>query len=298
MSLVLRGSVGMLAWVGDRAREPVDIDWVVRSDQVVARDDLDPYPYLDRIDQAQIWPEIAHGAGRGQMWTFEDFDTGGMHPLLPPEGLHWLSEEESRQWRSEGNQRLTEFREVDDVIDLVRASPQAADGTILDAAAVRRTDLGGDYDVAGGVRLVFPWRAADGLSGTLQTDFAYDETLPEPPVLATVPGGAGRPPVTVWAANPFVSLAWKLRWLGDDQLTKGISAGKDLYDAVLLAELVGTGMSRRVRRATLDRLDDRGVLVPDMVRTWRVEWESFQHEHPWVRGDAAEWLERLAATLR
>ncbi|GAB7048829.1 nucleotidyl transferase AbiEii/AbiGii toxin family protein [Catenuloplanes indicus] len=42
--LVLRGSASMGAWAGDRAREPGDLDWVVRPVDGVPRDERDPYP--------------------------------------------------------------------------------------------------------------------------------------------------------------------------------------------------------------------------------------------------------------
>src|SRR6266540_690547 len=92
--LVLRGGMTMLAWVRG-AREPADLDWVVRPVAAVPLDDLDPYPYVDRIDPVQHWPEAAHGAARNQLWTFEDFDTGGHRPRVPPEGLNWGAGEDT-----------------------------------------------------------------------------------------------------------------------------------------------------------------------------------------------------------
>src|SRR5262249_45626939 len=94
-SLVLRGSTTMLAWAGPDAREPRDLDFVVRPLAGPPLDDLDPYPYVDSLDTARLWPETAHGAGRPQLWTFEDLDTGGLKPRVPPEGLRWMAGEET-----------------------------------------------------------------------------------------------------------------------------------------------------------------------------------------------------------
>src|SRR5262249_49908789 len=43
-----------------------------------------------------------------------------------------------------------------------------------------------------GARLSIPWRTADGPSGRVQLDFAYDEPLPDQPKLLAVPQGQRR----------------------------------------------------------------------------------------------------------
>jgi hypothetical protein len=48
-----------------------------------------------------------------------------------------------------------------------------------------------------------------------------------------------------------LSLAWKLHWLAADQRTQQASAMKDLYDAVLLAELDGMHLRPRLQRLAL-----------------------------------------------
>jgi hypothetical protein len=93
-SLVLRGSMTMLAWVGDLARPPGDIDWVVRPLAGTPVDALSPYPFIDNVHMVRLWPEAAHGAGANKIWTFEDFDAGGFTPRIPPEGLHWVHPDE------------------------------------------------------------------------------------------------------------------------------------------------------------------------------------------------------------
>jgi len=86
-ALVLRGSAALPAWIGAAARPPGDLDWIVRPLTLTPRDELDPYPFVDRLARVQHWPEAVHGAARNEMWEFEEFDTGGRHPRLPPEGL-------------------------------------------------------------------------------------------------------------------------------------------------------------------------------------------------------------------
>ena len=123
-----------------------------------------------------------------------------------------------------------------------------------------------------------------------QIDVAYDEPLPEPPELIAVPRGGGLPPTAVWAASPRLSLAWKVQWLALDQLRQGRSDGKDLYDAVLLAELDGMRLSPRLKHEIRSRLPERDILRPDTVHGWTIDTAG-------LPGDPAVWLDRLAAAL-
>jgi hypothetical protein len=259
-SLVLRGSMAMLAWFGDRAREPADIDWVVRPPAAVPLAEDDRYPYLDNLDAVRVWPEAVHGVARADMWAFEDFDTGGLRAYLPPEGLRWVLDEEMSPL---DRPHLA-------VADLIRDHPRAAaSGVVLDAERMREDGTWGyEYDGgSGGVRLCVPWRAPGDVEGEIQLDFAYDEVLPEPPILIAVPRVGVATPTVVWAATPRLSLAWKLKWLGADDPKQA----KDLYDAVLLAERDGTGAPE----------------PPAGIRTWTVDWP----------GDPGPWLDRLARAL-
>ncbi|MEU4482555.1 hypothetical protein AB0F68_31525 [Micromonospora sp. NPDC023966] len=279
--LVLRGSMAMLAWAPGHAREPGDLDFVIPPSAILT--DEAGYPYLDRLDPVQTWAEAVHGAGRNEMWTFEEFDTGGRRPKLPPEGLRWLRPEEVEP---PSRPHLL-------VTDLVRADPVAAGGvTLLPDAATEDTTWGYAYDaVGGGARLHLPWRAADGRTGTVQLDFAYDEPLPEPPCPAAVPRQDGGPPSAVWAASPRLSLLWKLQWLCVDLHTHGAAQGKDLVDAVLLAERNGAWLTGRLATELRCRLPEPGLLHPDAVRAWRVDWSAGPDRF------RAGWRKRLAAAL-
>ncbi len=94
----------------------------------------------------------------------------------------------------------------------------------------------------------------------------------------------------VWSASRELSLAWKLQWLAADHAGDGRVAGKDLYDAVLLAELAGLRLPQRLRR-----LAWRSVPDPDAVREWEVDWAGVAEHAP---GDRQDWLDRLARALR
>jgi hypothetical protein len=290
-SLVLRGSMTMPAWVGDRARDPGDLDFVVRPLATPRFDDLHPYPYVNCLDPVQHWPEAVHGAATNEIWTFEEFDTGGQHPRLPPEGTTWIDTVDVE---------LDACRPHRDIGALVEKHPRAAGGVLVDADHTVDSNISYGYDTgygSGGVRVTIPWHAEDAGSGSVQLDFAYDQTLPDPPVLTAIPRGTDDGRTAVWTASRELSLAWKLLWLGTDQVTRERSQGKDLYDAVLLAELSGVRPAPRLLRRVLRAVPDRDILRPASVRAWTVDWAEFRAAHPRVTGAAADWLGRLAAAI-
>lgn len=155
--LVLRGSMVMPAWVGAAAREPGDLDWIVPPSLAVPIEPLHPYPYVDERATVQQWPEAADGAARPEIWTDEEFGTGGQRVHVPPEGLHWIVDPEPDGSDDDFDGPPGEL------LELVRAHPDAAPGIRLDAEGAR--DDGSwtyaEYDTPG-VRLVVPWHA-DGL---------------------------------------------------------------------------------------------------------------------------------------
>ncbi|GHF04675.1 hypothetical protein GCM10014715_71110 [Streptomyces spiralis] len=288
--LVLRGSMVMPAWVGTAAREPADLDWIAPRN-AVGVDPLDPYPYVDDLATVQQWPDAAGGAARYEIWTYEEFDTGGRRPVLPPEGLRWLHEEEV----------VDTGPPYADLLDRVARRPQAAPGVHLDAneARVDGTWTYTEYDTPG-VRLVIPWHAAGLSPGEIRLDFARDERLPEPPVWTPVPRGDGGAPTPVRTASREASLAWKLLWLHTDGRDGGRAQGKDLYDAVLLAEADGVRLTPRLLRTVLGQAPDRSAwedFSRAAVTRWDVDWAGFRAGHPWVRGTAEDWLRRLVRAL-
>lgn len=289
--LVLRGSMVMPAWVGADAREPADLDWIVLPPLLVPVDPAHPYPYVEELEVVQQWPEAADGAERYEIWKFEEFDTGGPRPAVPPEGLHWVVEAEPE-----------ECPPHEALLDLVRERPTAAPGVVLDANAARvdGTWTYTEYDTPG-TRLVVPW-AADGLPpGEARLDFARDERLPEPPVWTAIPRGDGTARTVVRTPGRELSLAWKLLWLHADCATEGRAQAKDLYDAVLLAEAEATKLSPRLLREVFRHQPGAtaagDALRLDAVVLRSVDWEDFRAEHPQVRGTAEEWLARLSRAL-
>ncbi|MET9879795.1 nucleotidyl transferase AbiEii/AbiGii toxin family protein [Actinacidiphila glaucinigra] len=153
------------------------------------------------------------------------------------------------------------------------------------------------YERVPGRRLVLPW-TADGLpGGIVQIDVVFNERLPAPPEPVRLPAlSAGGPEAVVLGVSPELSLAWKLMWLVSDRHPQG----KDLYDAVLLAEscrlryevlrdvFLDAEGSYALRPVTADGLGD---LVP------AVEWRHFAAEYPPLGGDAAPYGRRLADAL-
>ncbi|WP_432972306.1 hypothetical protein [Dactylosporangium sp. CA-233914] len=268
-SLVLRGSVTMLAWAGSAAREPGDIDWVTRPVAVLPQERFWPYPYVDGPHRMRTDPETVHIRPRDELWAPDELDAEGFRPRLPPEGLHWLRQEEIEadgvHW---------------DVVALIAASPQTPDGVRLDAENVQVGNLSSYYaysygeDGGGGVRVTVPFEGC-----SVQLDFAYDEALPEPPVATAIPRADGSLGAH-WTASPALSLAWKLQWLAAE------GRDKDLYDAVLLAELPGLQLSPRLRR-----LSGIAGVTPDEIRQWPITDDTV------LPGGAARWLERLAVAL-
>ncbi|MHC5906450.1 nucleotidyl transferase AbiEii/AbiGii toxin family protein [Streptomyces sp. S6] len=276
-SLVLRGSMTMPAWVGDAARPPGDLDWIVLEEETGV-DPEDPYPYAWHIEDVQQWPEAFAGAAGYDLWREEEFGTGGERRILPPEGLSWVDSED-----------VDPSPPYHDLVERIRDRPYAGAGVVLDAAGARDE---GNWTYAGydipGVRLSIPWRTEHPgtLTGAVQLDFARDEFLPEPPVWTLVPRAGGHPPTPVRTASRELSLAWKLLWLRTDAATEGRAQAKDLYDAVLLAESPRTRLGPRLLRRVL------GAFDPASVTDWDVEWPECASG-----GHAGQWLDRLRRAL-
>ncbi|MFC8722504.1 nucleotidyl transferase AbiEii/AbiGii toxin family protein [Kitasatospora sp. NPDC057198] len=293
-ALVLRGSAVLPAWLGPAAREPADLDWIVLPPAFVPVDELDPYPYLPDLAPVRLWPEAAHGAGAHEMWRFEDFTTRGLRAHLPPEGLNWAPAVEPED---EGPHLFLR--------DLVERHPQAAPGVRLDPGSVE--DGGGwsyefdrepDRDCADdrpGVRVALRWTAEGTGGGEVTIDFARDERLPEPPVRTAVPRGDGTGATAVRTASRELSLAWKLLWLHADGER---ARAKDLYDAVLLAELCADTLAPALLRRVLAREPGHpGTLRPDDLTVPPADWEALRAAHPGLRGGADAWLARLRTAL-
>lgn len=293
--LVLRGSMTLQAWVGEQARPPADLDWIAPG--LLAADfpdPLDPFPYVDDITWVQQWPEAFAGAAEYQMWAEEEFATFGSRPVLPPEGLRWMQAEEGWMQADKDNPPAI----LTDLVETIRTDPHAGGGVVLDAdAAAPDREWGYSYDDMPGVRIRVPWHAEGLKSGAIQLDFAAEETLPDERVWTAIPRGDGGPPTPVITASRELSLAWKLLWLRTDSMEKDRVAGKDLYDAVVLAECPQTHLTPRLLRRVLG--DYAHGFGRETIRRWRVDWDEFAVTH-WacyemdIDLDPNRWLERLA----
>lgn len=150
------------------------------------------------------------------------------------------------------------------------------------------------YDRVPGRRLVLPWKAEGLPQGTVQLDFVFNEHLPAEPELTVVPRADGDEGALLQAATPELSLAWKVMWLLDDAFPQG----KDLYDALLLAE--HTRLSYRLLVETLVTGDAswvRRLPTLDSIHRLGVDWMEFQKEYPGLAGIAEDFVQRLASAL-
>ena len=86
--------------------------------------------------------------------------------------------------------------------------------------------------------------------------------------------------------------------------------GKDLFDAVLLAErfalpldvlaeTIGEGGANNPLPTAAEFVANWHPLqtAAEFVANWRVDWDNFQAEYPWVVGDGEQWLKRLEAAI-
>ncbi|WP_194895307.1 nucleotidyl transferase AbiEii/AbiGii toxin family protein [Catenulispora pinisilvae] len=188
---------------------------------------------------------------------------------------------------------------TDELFDQVAAGAEVA----ADRDGIVRVDRHGalsdeiwTYDRVPGRRLVLPWSAEGCPDGTVQLDFVFGEELPEP-AKASEFWFAGSVPTTMRAVSPELSLAWKLLWLATDSYPQG----KDLYDAVLLAEAVHVpfpllrdafaaepyGESRIVQTLTANLRDTQKY----------DDWVGFQEDHPDAVGGPEALVRRLLTAL-
>ncbi|WP_327071231.1 nucleotidyl transferase AbiEii/AbiGii toxin family protein [Kitasatospora sp. NBC_01302] len=181
--------------------------------------------------------------------------------------------------------RIEEPRTAEMLDGIARAAEAASHGPVRFTASEAVSEDIWTYDRVPGRRLLLPWRA-DGLpDGAIQLDFVFNEPLRVPPQPALLPAAEGPATGTAGArlnaASPELSLAWKLMWLVSDAYPQG----KDLYDAVLLAE--STPLRYQVLR---DVFTDGEALyaehpveaftIAELGHTVSVGWEHFASEYP------------------
>ncbi|MCF2527826.1 nucleotidyl transferase AbiEii/AbiGii toxin family protein [Yinghuangia soli] len=170
-------------------------------------------------------------------------------------------------------------------------------GGVVFAAQWARSDEIWTYDRAPGRRLVLPWSAPGIPGGLVQLDFVFEETLhvePEPSAIPLAGGGTA----VLLAATPELSLGWKIIWL----LTDLFPEGKDLYDAVLLAEWMPLPLPRDLMGLLIADLEDAQYYADvDLDEIRRacddVDWRGFAADYPGLAVDQEDLVRRLLAAL-
>lgn len=172
-----------------------------------------------------------------------------------------------------------------------RVAGRHAPGLTIDAAGAVREYIW-TYERVPGYRMVLPWRRAGAGGGQVQLDFVFNERLPLPPVTAEAGG------VRLRCASPVLALVWKLQWL----LTDRYPQGKDLYDAVLLAERhpLPVPLLTEVLRLSGEWPREPGTVRLEDVEeaVGHVEWHHFAAESPWAADAGRGYAERLLAAVR
>ncbi|MFH8365944.1 nucleotidyl transferase AbiEii/AbiGii toxin family protein [Streptomyces sp. NPDC018031] len=187
------------------------------------------------------------------------------------------------------------------------AARRSGDGVRLDSRRAVGDEIW-TYERVPGRRLVVPWSAEGLPGGTVQLDFVFNEMLPVPAVRTVLPplSGAGAP-VTLLAATPELSLAWKVMWLATDRFPEG----KDLHDALLLAESGSVRLSFELLRSVFQDVEDgwydRNPVLPEHIAASvrETEWFEFAKEYPHLAGGRpgrsdgppADHVDRLLAAL-
>lgn len=150
------------------------------------------------------------------------------------------------------------------------------------------------YDRVPGRRLLLPWEAEGLPGGWVQLDFVFNESLPLAPETVSIPDPSRGTAVRLWGASAELSLAWKVQWLVTDMHPQG----KDLYDAVLLAEC--TPLRYEVLRVVFEHGDgsfDANPIRPTHISSLRTEWKHFRAEYPDQPDSDEELRRRLLAAL-
>lgn len=153
------------------------------------------------------------------------------------------------------------------------------------------------YEKAPGKRLIIPWNCEDQTqNGTIQMDLVFGEVMPSEPIIVSIETSSGEA-INITSASPEQSLAWKLLWLATDMYGQG----KDLYDAVLLAEQFSLDINLLRETFILGDSDRQYDPFDDFnengIKNWNIEWDDFKKEYPTISGTEQDWKQRLVKAL-
>ncbi|QIP86610.1 nucleotidyl transferase AbiEii/AbiGii toxin family protein [Streptomyces sp. Tu 2975] len=182
---------------------------------------------------------------------------------------------------------------LDDIASAAqRCTEERGGGPVIDAAGAESEYIW-TYERVPGRRMVLPWQAPGLPAGQVQLDFVFNEQLPVEPRSETVCG------VPLLTATLELSLAWKVVWLIDDLYPQG----KDLYDAVLLAERapLGNALLQEVFRLSGNEMPSGGqekLRLEDLRESLKhLDWNHFVLDYPQFADDRDEYVRRLLAAL-
>lgn len=193
-------------------------------------------------------------------------------------------------WRIEEERTTTMLDEIASAAQ--RGTEGHGDGPVIDAAGAESEYIW-TYERVPGRRMVLPWQAPGLPAGQVQLDFVFNEQLPVEPRSGTVCG------VPLRAATLELSLAWKVLWLIDDLYPQG----KDLYDAVLLAERcpLGNALLQEVFRLSGNELPSGGqeeLCLEHLQDSLRyLDWDHFAQDYPQFADGKEQYVRRLLAAL-
>ncbi|MGW2559889.1 nucleotidyl transferase AbiEii/AbiGii toxin family protein [Streptomyces sp. NPDC001514] len=183
-------------------------------------------------------------------------------------------------------------RMLDAVAEAAERTAEQRGGRVRISARGARSEYIWTYDRVPGRRMVLPWAAPGVPGGLVQLDFVFNELMPVPPEPTEVGPGS-----LLWAATPELSLAWKLLWLFTDLHPQG----KDLYDAVLLAER--HPLPYELLEAVFKPYDAAWYASNPVALSHfqdldcESEWADFRAEYPHLAGDCRAYHDRLIAAL-
>lgn len=209
---------------------------------------------------------------------------------------HWFGEQARRpndvDWLVHptqiGHQAQTIVREF---VELISIAP-STDEITLNVRQTRVDDIW-TYDRAPGKRVLIPWQLPRLPRGFLQLDFVFEEELWKPEQSVSMHSFSKG--LSLLAAGMEQSLAWKILWLSTDMYPQG----KDLYDAVLLAESVSVEHELLVTAWTDNGRLELRDFSEDAPMHWPIEdWDDFTSEYPHVMGSIDQWKQRLCTALR
>lgn len=176
--------------------------------------------------------------------------------------------------------------------ELLRAVADAVTSRPCEGVELRRDEVARDeiwtYDRVPGTRLVFRWTTPGMPWGATQLDFVFGERMPAPHELLDV-ALSSAPAARLQTAPKDLSLAWKLLWLCSDMHPRG----KDLYDAMLLAE------ATTLKLPLLDTVFE----IANATRPAREELIDIREKLEWVgfeeplESTVDDWKRRLNARL-